>query len=235
MKLILCSAFYQEQEKLIKYFKPLKLLSYKNKYACYYLHDKFNQIYFLTTGMGYKNQVKNISYYIKQWNLNNNYLWILTGFAGAINPELTVGTIVAPTTIFNDKFKHQMQIKKYFSIEQDYCLYTVNKILGKNDKLLLKKNNPDVDLIDMEAMGFYDILKQHHINNFFICKVISDDLNFEFPDYSLIKDSIFKIKLKNLLKLIFQINKVIKLYYNMNKASKNISWFFKRFYNEFKN
>lgn len=235
MKLILCSAFYKEQERLIKYFRPYKLLFYKNKYACYHLQDKFNQIYFLTTGMGYKNQIKNITYYIKQWNLNNDYLWILTGFAGAINPALTVGSIVTPTTISDANFKHQMQIKKYFSIAQDYCLYSVNKILNKNDKLLLKRQNPEVDLIDMEATGFFDALKQHQINNLFICKVISDDLNFEFPDYSLIKDSIFKIKFKNLFKLIFQINKVIRLYYNMNKASKNISWFFKRFYNEFKN
>lgn len=234
MKLILCSAFYKEQENLIRYFNPQRIALYKNKYACYHYQDKTNQIYFLTTGMGYKNQLKNIAYYINQWDLNNAYLWILTGYAGAVSPELTVGTIVVPTTLSNEKCTHQLQIKKYFSIEQNYCLYTVNKILNKNDKLILKKHNPKVDLIDMEAMGFYDVLKQHQINNFFVCKVISDDLDFVLPDYSLIKDSIWKIKLKHLFKLVIQIKKVIKLYNNMNKASKNIAWFFKRFYHEFK-
>ena len=116
MKLIICSAFYKEQEKLINYFKAQKISSCKNKYACFQFQDKLNQVYFLTTGMGYKNQIKNINLYITQWDLNNDYLWILTGLAGAINPELSVGTVVVPTSISNEKDRHQLELKKYFCL-----------------------------------------------------------------------------------------------------------------------
>ncbi len=236
MKIILCSAVKKEIEKILRHFNAVLLSSIKNKYHIYHYSNRNNEIYFIITGVGRKNIRKNLEYFIKKYNLSNNFFWILTGYAGSITDNFKIGDIVVPGLIRDEKNIYNLNQDILSPLINRVNIFKVSRVYGEREKRDLKANYPDVDIIDMESTAFYEVMKKNDFKNYYIYKSITDDLTFKFPDFRLIKDSIFKIKFKGfliLLKNLRQVKDLFSIYRNMSKASKSIYKFFITLYTEY--
>lgn len=234
MKVILCSAHYNEISKIIRYFKASLLYSLKKKIKIYRYKKKHDIIYFIIAGMGYKNVKKNLVFFIQHYHLDSSFQWFLTGYAGSLNNENKAGYMIIPNIIKNEKKTFKINLKNHCRLKKNITLFSVDKIYNKHEKQKLKIIFPDADYIDMEAVGFCEVMNEQHFKNFFIFKSITDNLNFKFPAFSLIKDSLLKIPLKRLilvlLKDIKQMKYLYLIYKNMYLASKWNYNFFIKFY-----
>ena len=236
MKIILCSAVRKEIWKIIRHFDAELLFSIKNKYHIYYHNNEKSEIFFIIAGVGHKNIKKNLDCFIKKYNLNMKFLWILTGYAGSLTDNLKISEIVIPGLVRNEKKIYELHANKYMQLRRNTVLFEVPRIYGEQEKRDLKIKYPDIDIIDMESSSFCEVMEDNSFRNFFVYKSVTDNLTFKFPDPRLIKDSVFKIKFRDfsvLLKDISQLKYLIAIYMNMSRASKSIYNFFIKFYNNY--
>ena len=236
MKIILCSAIKKEIFKIIKYFNADLLLSVKKKYYIYHYNKGHGEIYFIITGIGQKNIKKNLDHFIKEYHPDKDFQWILTGFGGAISNDLKIGEIVIPSIIRNEKEVYKINPDEFDKSRRKACLFEVDRIYGEKEKAGLKERYPDIDIIDMESASFCEIMEKNNFKKYFIYRSITDDPGFRFPDFRLIKDSIFKIKSKDLLyallKDIREIKYLTSLYRNISLASGSIYKYFIKYYED---
>jgi hypothetical protein len=211
------------------------------------LKKQSTEIYFFYTGVGKKNAIKNLRYFFKKYNelvdVNNFDKIFILGFAGALKEDLKVGDILEPNIFLCEQFLDEKIVFDTNNLK-DISLITTTESLDFE----AKKNYKNFDIVDMETFFVLkEILNENtkntkNIKNTKIFKVVSDELNFEFPknmnfeifnilfvEKSLIKqlEFFFKIKLAFFSKL-----KILKMYFNFLKARKKLSDFF---YNHIKN
>jgi|GEM_PF-5821790 len=230
MKLIICAASINEISRIIDHYNAHLVLSHKHKYSVYFHSDKDDIYYFLIIGMGLKNVKKNLNFFIDKFQLDHSFRWILTGFCGAVKPGINTGSIIFPRIVKDDVRSFTID-QKGFQYKSGYTLFSVNKIYGRNGKKELVRIHPEADVIDMEGTGFCEIMNEYDISNFIIYKSITDNRDFIFPDYRLIRRSIFSVPLKILFSVMIkdprQLKHFFMIYRNMRKASKEI---FKAFF-----
>lgn len=234
MKIVLCSASRKEIFKIIKHFNASLLTSSNNKSNVYHYSNQQAEIYFIIAGMGNKNLRKNLDYFIEKYQPDKSFLWILTGYAGAVSEDLKTGDMVVPDVVRADGCIYRLQPNRYIKSERSRVLFEVNSIYGETEKRDLKTKYPDIDVIDMESAAFCEIMTLNNFTDCFIFKSITDNLTFKFPDTNMIRDSVSKFRLKPILSLILndrrQLKSLIMLSINVRKASKKIYQFFIRFY-----
>ena len=167
MKIILCSAIKKEIYKIIKHFNANLLTFFKNKYYIYYYNKNGTEIYFIITGVGYKNIKKNLDYFIKEYKPDNDFLWILTGYAGSTTCDFKIGDIVIPALIRNEKKAYRPYIHKFFKLKKTTCLFEVAKIYGEKEKTELMKKYSEIDTIDIESASFCEVMEKYSFKNYF--------------------------------------------------------------------
>ncbi len=186
--------------------------------------------------MGQKNIKKNLDHFIKQYHPDKSFQWILTGYGGAVSNDLKIGEIVIPYIIRNGEKNYKINPDECNKSLKKVSLFEVDRIYGIKEKTGLKEKYPDIDIIDMESASFCEIMEKNDYKKYFVYRSITDDPAFRFPDFRLIKDSIFKIKLKDLLyallKDIHEIKYLISLYRNISLASKSIYKYFIKYYED---
>lgn len=131
-----------------------------------------SNIQILLTGMGTKNAEKSIRAAFAE---TKPTAVISSGFAGALNPGLSVGTVLfdcEPETGILDAIS--------LSDAQPATFYNVNKVLvSETEKMQLRKER-NVDAVDMESKVIREICREFHIPSGTI-RVISDAANEELP------------------------------------------------------
>ncbi len=230
MKIIICAAFKKEIIYFLHYYKPQIVSVLRNKYPLYSLQNKQDTIYFYTVGMGSKNVRSNIEELIQFIHPDQQWLWILTGYAGAIKKTLKPGDLMIPSIIKDQEREYHIHIDNFLLVPRREKLFSVPRIFNKNEKYNLSQIDSSLDAVDMESAAFCQVLQEKGINKFFIVKSITDAYHFKLPDYSLIKESLFKIKLRNVFLHFKEMKNCILLYHYMSKASKNLFKFFKKWY-----
>jgi len=219
--LLVASAMKSEIAKLLKTYKP-EIVFKTKKYSLLKKNTDSLILYFGITGVGRKNVKKFFKEYFKL--KIKPALLISTGYAGAINPLLKVGDIVVAGKFICDKNKYYLKLsqkhKKYSATG-----FGVKKIVSRYEKLELRKKYPGVDFVDMESCEVIKICRENKIN-FVIIRTISDTLDFEFPDYEFLKDTLRNIKLLKSLSYIIKnppnLYKILKLKWNLYKARNNL-------------
>ena len=126
-------------------------------------------------GVGKKHLKKNIEQLEHRYSID---FFFLIGFAGAVNSGFKVGDIV---------------------YEQD--LFTVDKIFDKKDKIKLKKENPQIKAVDMEALYFAEIMKNKNAK-YFIVKAVSDTSDFVMPKSMIMLKYLQRMHLKFLFEIL---------------------------------
>lgn len=236
MKIVLCSAHYNEINRVIRYFKAKHIETLKKKYSLFHYINNHNEIYFIITGMGKKNTKRYLSYFQDKYDLDRSYSWILTGFCGSLIKSDKIGRVIVPCIIRDTIKKYVIKIFPKIKKSKKEGLFCVDKIFGLQDKIQLKKEYNDISAVDMESMAFCETMQDRKMKEYFIYKSVSDDLDFIFPDFRLLKGSmLYNLKmciyfLFRDFKQIIYLKKIIK---NINIASKTIFRFFLEYYEEY--
>ena len=170
--------------------------------------------------------------------------FILLGFAGALRADLKVGKILEPNVVLGENFglpenKIILDVKD----TEDISLITTRKSLEFEDK----KNYKNIDLVDMETffvvreiLNFQAASDQiFETKNIKIFKVVSDELDFRFPDE--LDAELFNVMFtgKNLtrkIKFLLKKNlkekiKIFRMCFNFFKARKKLADFFADYIN----
>lgn len=230
MKIIICAAFKKEIIYFLRYYKPHLVSVLRNKYPLYSWQNKQDTIYFYVVGMGSKNVRNNIEELIQCIHPDQQWVWILTGYAGAIKKTLKPGDLMIPSMVKDHEKEYHINLDNFLFVSRGEQLFSVPHIYNKNEKYNLSQTDPSLDAVDMESAAFCRVLQEKGMNKFFIIKSITDAYNFIFPDYSLIRESLFRIKLRNVFLHFKDMKNCVLLYHYMHKASKNLFKFFKKWY-----
>jgi len=227
-KIAVISAMFFEIENIIKKLKNDGWIFVKATKGII-LTKNHIELYLFYTGVGKKNAQKNTRNLLIKDQFDK---FILVGFAGALQPNLKVGDILEPNTFLYGKTDSDKIVRNQ-SIKQ-ISIVTVDKTLNAADK----KEYSNSDIVDMETFFIITELLNRNISsqNIKVCKVVSDKLDFEFPDglnadffnIMFIEKSIWKqigFLITNKTNLRAKI-KILSMYLNFLKARERLTGYF---------
>jgi nucleoside phosphorylase len=110
-KLVICSAFFKEIRPLFRSLRPRPLPAFNTRCRAYLHEGHGRQVHIIVLGMGRKNAFHNLDRSIKEYGLDREALWVLTGYAGGVDPALKAGEIIVPDVITDGKENWQVSGK----------------------------------------------------------------------------------------------------------------------------
>jgi adenosylhomocysteine nucleosidase len=182
-----------------------------------------------TAGVGGKNSIENIERVLEKINLDTI---IFVGLAGAINNQTKISDIILPRSIYNSENSKKIDcyILPNFPIidkTREANILSTPRLCHLDDKKYLSSKFGDCLAIDMESFAIAQLCVEKNVR-IMVCKSISDNVDFIFPDEKYIP--IFFIR-KNILYKFFYLLKMkinlynfirlFKLYKNSLKARKS--------------
>jgi len=117
---------------------------------------------------------------------------ISTGFAGALEPSMVVGTLVRAATILDAQSG-----RSYETGQGKGVLLSVDHVLGSDEKQRLAARH-HAQAVDMEAAAVAEVAKQSGVA-FMAVKAISDEIGFPIPDFGRFTSSDGKLEMGRLL------------------------------------
>ncbi|MDD5067971.1 MAG: hypothetical protein PHF84_13080 [bacterium] len=232
MKTVICSALYDEISPLISRFHAQKIDQYKNRYPVFHCFHKAHEIYFIVTGMGEKNTGKSLSYSINKFGLDKKFNWILTGYAGAVAPDLVRGDLILPLEVRGFSRSYRVPGFTERPLNRKGLLFCVDRLYHPEDKKKLSGEYPETLAVDMESAAFCRVMQERSIGNFFICKVITDGSRFILPDVDLLKDPLIVCCFRSPLRTIRQMKNLLLIRRAMHRGSKRLADFFGEFHED---
>jgi adenosylhomocysteine nucleosidase len=152
------------------------------------------------------------------------------GFAGALDPDLNVGDIFAPSTVIDARDASRTDLAGGNGI-----LLTFMSVAGAQQKRNLAQSY-SAQAIDMEAAAVAAAARAHGIP-FTATKVISDGLDFEMPETVRFIDARGRFKTVNFAAFValrpWLWPRVAKLASNSNKAAKSLCEHLKDFHHTY--
>ncbi len=160
------SAFKAELLPFLAHYKP-KDKRLLGKGSLYY---SGGMPHFLRTGIGPYHAVQVLDAYLQEYRPE---IIINIGLAGALDPELTVGTIAAITRSMSEESSEVAELHPLDWPLPQYTLISVKKaVFGKKRKNMLLKRG--ARLVDMETYFIHRVVQQKEIP-FSALKIVSDD------------------------------------------------------------
>lgn len=220
---------------LRKRFSPHKLIRGNDRFL-FETDYKGVKILLLETGMGEDSINYRISSLFEKYH--DIGFAVFLGFMGALEKNMKVGDIIIPSlfvSISNPgqeyrsnpellNFCQTLQDKNDFKLHLGEKNLTVDRVYLGEDKIRLKKENPGVSSIDMEAFRMAKRFSEKKIP-FIVSKAVSDEWCFAFRDFESLFDDEQKTNLAKLFIYCFRYPKeilnLINLTINIRKALEN--------------
>ena len=177
MKVLLCTALYQEAEPIIKQ------LGLKKDLACHCFQIfKNEKVILLITGTGKLKAAIGVTYLLTNYSCSKEDLLVNIGLAGVTDKTVPKGTIYMVNKLTDHDtgrtYYPDMIYKHQFNELQ---LETYSKVVTQLENelaLAISKGNQKHTLIDMEATGVYEAAAVFlEVQQLIFVKVVSDHLN----------------------------------------------------------
>lgn len=193
------------------------------------------EVVFLETGIGKKNINYCIPKMLKEHRVD---FAIFFGFMGALNKNIKVGDIIIPSrfTDISEPGEEYGASQKLLGfcrfLEKDNSIklhftdknITVDRVYLGAEKLSVKKNNPEMSSLDMEAFSIAKIFSKENVP-FIIISAVFDEWDFSFHNFNFLVNAEYKT---SLLRLLFycirhprETPNLVYLIRNVKKALKN--------------
>jgi len=114
-------------------------------------------------------------------------LILMVGLAGALNPSLQSGDWIVPSWIMDESNQlikpGELSEESTHSNIKTLPFFTSHKILKPTEKEQLLSQAPELSVVDMESFAVAAVLERRQIP-YNILRVILDEANFVFPDFT---------------------------------------------------
>lgn len=154
---------------------------------------------------------------------------IATGFAGALNPSLKAGAVVAAREVIDlSTGRHYLSdvpavVTGRFPLLS--CLSVDRFMLGEG-KASLARDLPQAGFIDMESAAVAETCSSRRIP-WLVLRAVSDPVDFKFPSQEFVQDSWRRISIPRLALSLFRkpsdIVRTLAFQNNLARARKNIA------------